>query len=166
MLLLFTRHFVNTTTTAAAIFLLLHSSNRGGDAVDNILFFPDSSRLCSIYDKMSCDFFFFFYLNTFLTRRSGITFGSFFGNGWFITTAVMFIKIFLVDLDLIWFEQIWCHWRHTAEKMKKINSFDSEPTILKRIFFLKTNFNFLSKKKDVTRLKKNHCSFSLQWIVK
>ena len=99
----------------------------GGDAVDNILFFPDSSRLCSIYDRMSCDFF--FYLNTFLTRRSGITFGSFFGNEVIYTTTVMFIKNSLVDLDLIWFEQIWCHWRQTGQKMKKINSFYSEPNV-------------------------------------
>ena len=125
-LLLFTRHFVN-------------NNHGGGDipppwmAVALVMlqitscFFPDSSRLCSIYDRMSCDFF--FYLNTFLTRRSGITFGSFFGNEVIYTTTVMFIKNSLVDLDLIWFEQIWCHWRQTGQKMKKINSFYSEPNV-------------------------------------
>ena len=99
----------------------------GGDAVDNILFFSRFfTTLLYLWQNVMR---FFFYLNTFLTRRSGITFGSFFGNEVIYTTTVMFIKNSLVDLDLIWFEQIWCHWRQTRQKMKKINSFYSEPNV-------------------------------------
>ena len=99
----------------------------GGDAVDNILFFSRFfTTLLYLWQNVMR---FFFYLNTFLTRRSGITFGSFFGNEVIYTTTVMFIKNSLVDLDLIWFEQIWCHWRQTGQKMKKINSFYSEPNV-------------------------------------
>ena len=98
-----------------------------GDAVDNILFFSRFfTTLLYLWQNVMR---FFFYLNTFLTRRSGITFGSFFGNEVIYTTTVMFIKNSLVDLDLIWFEQIWCHWRQTGQKMKKINSFYSEPNV-------------------------------------
>ena len=99
----------------------------GGDAADNILFFSRFfTTLLYLWQNVMR---FFFYLNTFLTRRSGITFGSFFGNEVIYTTTVMFIKNSLVDLDLIWFEQIWCHWRQTGQKMKKINSFYSEPNV-------------------------------------
>ena len=99
----------------------------GGDAVDNILFFSRFfTTLLYLWQNVMR---FFFYLNTFLTRRSGITFGSFFGNEVIYTTTVTFIKNSLVDLDLIWFEQIWCHWRQTRQKMKKINSFYSEPNV-------------------------------------
>ena len=99
----------------------------GGDAVDNILFFSRFfTTLLYLWQNVMR---FFFCLNTFLTRRSGITFGSFFGNEVIYTTTVMFIKNSLVDLDLIWFEQIWCHWRQTGQKMKKINSFYSEPNV-------------------------------------
>ena len=99
----------------------------GGDAADNILFFSRFfTTLLYLWQNVMR---FFFYLNTFLTRRSGITFGSFFGNEVIYATTVMFIKNSLVDLDLIWFEQIWCHWRQTGQKMKKINSFYSEPNV-------------------------------------
>ena len=99
---------------------------RGGDAVDNILFF---SRFFTtlLYLWQNVMRFFFSTWIRFWQEDPGLLLAPFLEMKWFITTAVMFIKIFLVDLDLIWFEQIWCHWQTEDEKNKFL--WYSEPNV-------------------------------------
>ena len=165
-LLLFTRHFVNNNHgggdipppwMAVAVVMLQITS----------CFFPDSSRLCSIYDRMSCDFF--FYLNTFLTRRSGITFGSFFGNEVIYTTTVncdVHKKFFSRSwLDMVWTNLMPLTTDRAEDEKNQFLLFRAKcRNNSKKIF------NFQSKKqKDVARLLKKRkitAIFSLQWILK